>query len=178
MNNIDTNVALRVGRGEVSSKFYVQSVQYATEGGCILQPVVAEIFFVCKGKYQVELGREDAIARGRLPVYNNSPREYSRKLAMPAKWLCNVYTQLDAIVDKLIKEYPIKFEDYALVQKTIDIGEEFGFDWVDCLLLARYDLYGEQPLSCDKNIEQGMKILLLGEEEDGDSDEVTPLELV
>lgn len=178
MNNIDANVALRVGRGEVSSKFYVQSVQYATEGGRILQPVVAEMFFICKGKYQVELGREDAIARGHLPVYKSSPREYSRKLAMPAKWMCNVYMQLDAIVDKLIKEYPIEFEDYALVQKTIDIGEEFGFDWVDSLLLARYDLYGEQPLSRNKNIEQGMKVLLLAEEEDGDSPDVDSMHLV
>lgn len=178
MNNIDTNVILRVGTNNVRHPQFVQAVALAEQGGTAIQAVAAEVFFVLRNIQRVEIARLDAIARGVQAEFDLHPRMYALRIEMPSGWVKEVYRQMRRVVGTAVSKYPIEFEDYALVQKTIDIGEEFGFDWVDSLLLARYDLYGEQPLSCDKNIEQGMKVLLLGEEEDGDSPDVDSMHLV
>jgi len=61
--------------------------------------------------------------------------------------------------DNLLQIYPnISVENKLFFHAALNIAIQTRYDWVDCLLLAEYQINGVHILSIDTDVMKGMKI--------------------
>ena len=156
---LDANVVLRVLLEDDRHPKYQECRALLESPSIIKNYVMPEIIYQFLAYIRKENANKIAEMLGELDLFLKSPRSYTAGLRLESGWRKRAYKTFAAEMSLLRRRYPnVCVEQEELYDKSLEIAEQTGFDWVDCLMIAEHNLFDRPIASVDRNVADGLKI--------------------
>ncbi len=157
---LDTNVVVRVLLGDIKHKQYSLALGYVEDGGLLEDYVIAEIIYVWLKNIKKNDAYAYALSVGELDEFNAKQKEYVFYFIPAAHWKSKAYTLFSIAWKSFIQKYPrVMCVNQDLFNKSLEIAQSTGLDWVDCTLLAERYLRGSYIATIDSGMIKYIKSL-------------------